>query len=81
MHRSGRRWVDLVLCDPLHDVDRLITHIAVASRAHPEARTALIAAADTLLDAYIHESGTAVDMDRLRWQVAAALLARAKISA
>ena len=74
-------WDDLALGDPLFDVGRLIAHIAFASGAHPEARAALIAAAATLLDAYIHEANTALDMDRLRWQVAVALLMRAKISA
>ena len=74
-------WDDLTLGDPLFDVGRLIAHIAFASGAHPEARTALIAAVGTLLDVYIRESDTALDMDRLRWQVAIALLMRAKISA
>lgn len=74
-------WDDLALGDPLFDLGRLIAHIAFASSAHPEARAALAAAAATLLDSYRCESGRALDRDRLRWQIAVALLMRAKISA
>ncbi len=74
-------WDDMALGDPMYDLGRLIAHIVFVSSAHPEARTALIAATETLLDGYRRESGMALDRDRLRWQVAVALLMRAKISA
>jgi len=74
-------WDDLALGDPLHDVGRLIAHMRhehAAARAAPEVGCASIAG---LLRGYARASGHGIDASRLRWQVAVALLMRAKISA
>lgn len=74
-------WDDLCLGDPYYDVGRLIAHLIFVARqqgVEPARRAHLIAA---MVDAYGRDTGRQVDWVRLRWQIAVALVLRAKISA
>ena len=74
-------WDDFCLGDPLYDLGRLVAHLIFMFRrgvARPARGASDIA---TLLEAYARESGQNLEWPRLRWQIAVALLMRAKISA
>lgn len=68
-------WDDLATGDPLYDVGRLIAHLIYISR-RAETR-----GVNVLLNAYAGATNRTVDVSRLRWHIAVALLMRAKISA
>ena len=73
-------WDDMSLGDPLFDLGRLIAHgmfLAQRAQAGAAARAAVVGA---LLGGYA-DGGGSIDVQRLHWHVATALLLRAKISA
>ena len=73
-------WDDLCLGDPLFDVGRLAAHVLFVSLRTPEGTRAAEDPIRALLSAH-SSAGGPLDVRRLRWHVATALLLRAKISA
>lgn len=73
-------WDDLCLGDPLFDVGRLAAHALFVSQRTPEGTRRAEDPIRALLAAH-SSAGGALDVPRLRWHVATALLLRAKISA
>lgn len=74
-------WDDLAVGDPLYDVGRLIAHLMHVHANEGVAASITAESIAELLHAYARRSGRAIDLPRLHWQVAVALLLRAKISA
>ena len=74
-------WDDLCLGDPLYDVGRLIAHIIFVARRDRADSSGVIHSVQALLDAYMQGTKVKLDWGRLSWQIAVALLLRAKISA
>ena len=74
-------WDDLAVGDPLYDVGRLIAHLIYLAAA-PErgSPSDALLPAQAMLHSYQQKTGRKVDSSRLRWQIAVALLMRAKIS-
>ena len=74
-------WDDLCLGDPLFDVGRLIAHIIFVARRDRADSSRVIHSVQALLDSYAKETKAKLNWGRLSWQIAVALLFRAKISA
>jgi aminoglycoside phosphotransferase (APT) family kinase protein len=74
-------WDDLAQGDPLYDVGRLVAHLMHVHATNRVAPSITGEASAELLHAYGQHSGRRIQLPRLRWQVAVALLLRAKISA
>jgi hypothetical protein len=74
-------WDDLALGDGLYDIGRLIAHLMHVHATGAIVPSVTARAVGELLHHYQRTSGTPIDSARLRWQIAVALLMRAKISA
>ena len=73
-------WDDLSLGDPLFDLGRLIAHGMFLAQRAREGAAVRVAVVGALLRGYADGRGS-IDLERLHWHVATALLLRAKISA
>lgn len=74
-------WDDLALGDPLYDLGRLMAHQLFVGLSREGEMAAVHREIAALRRAYEAAAGTRADTSRLIWQVATALLLRAKISA